>query len=221
MGFKKRMGVIVKSQVNDWVSRAEDPEKILNQAVEDMEEGLEKATAKIAVLKSKVEDEEKLLNTTREQIKFWTDRAERCVKQGMDENAKEAVRKKRLLEVEERKLSLRHTDSKKRVDEFEERFAQLNRRVESAKSKRNILINDISLKRDTVTQSQNSGLDNVITPDDPFSVFKKMEQRVESQRGLSLLERDLNKEEWIREEKLIDEEIRNIKKNISKGGSKK
>ena len=43
MGLKKRVGLIMKSQLSDWVSRAEDPEKILNQAVEEMEEGLERA----------------------------------------------------------------------------------------------------------------------------------------------------------------------------------
>lgn len=40
MGFLDRLGRVVKANLNDMVSKAEDPEKILEQAVADMGESL-------------------------------------------------------------------------------------------------------------------------------------------------------------------------------------
>ena len=74
MGFRKRIGVIVRSQLGDWVTRAEDPEKILAQAVEEMEEGLEKASARMALMKFGIEEREKLTGRISEQIGFWRGR---------------------------------------------------------------------------------------------------------------------------------------------------
>ena len=102
MGLKRRIGFIVKSEFNNWVTRAEDPEKILNQAVEEMEEGLETAKAKLALLRYKVEEENKLLGKLSEQIGYWQDKAEEYVGKAMDTNAREAVRKRRILEEEHR-----------------------------------------------------------------------------------------------------------------------
>ena len=96
----------MRSQFNDWVSRAEDPEKILNQAVEEMEEGLERARVKIGALRFRIDEQEKLLKRLGEQAEYWRERAEDYVKRNMDENAVEAVRKRRTLEEKERKLAI-------------------------------------------------------------------------------------------------------------------
>ena len=36
MGFFQRLATLIKSNLNDLISRSEDPEKMLNQIVEDM-----------------------------------------------------------------------------------------------------------------------------------------------------------------------------------------
>ena len=42
MGLFDRLSRVVRSNLNDLVSKAEDPEKVLDQAVTDMEEDLVK-----------------------------------------------------------------------------------------------------------------------------------------------------------------------------------
>ena len=56
---------------------------------------------------------------------------------------------------------------------------------------------------------------------DPFSVFNKMEERVEQTREFSAASREKMKASVENENRLIDEEIENIKKTLGKGGSKK
>jgi len=108
MGFKKRLNVLLKSQFNHWVTRAEDPEKIVNQVVQEMEDGLDRAREKLLALKSRLVGEDRLLENLREQMSYWQKRAEQFLKDDMEENAKDVLRKRRILEEEERKLKIKH-----------------------------------------------------------------------------------------------------------------
>ena len=221
MGFKKRVGVIVKSQFNDWVSRAEDPEKILNQAVEEMEEGLEKARVKIGALRFRIDKQAKLSKRTREQIGYWQERAEDYVGKGMDENAREAVRKRRILEEKERRLGINLTKDRSKLRDYEERYAGLENRVQAAKTKRTLLLREISLAKGAPAGKEDiTGCPESLT-DEPFSVFRKIEERVEEESVPFSMAREKEKEAREREEKLIAEEVEMLKKNINKGGGKK
>ncbi len=219
MGFKRRIGFIVKSQFNDWVTRAEDPEKMLNQAVEEMEEGLETAKAKILLIRYRVEEENKLLTKLTEQIEYWQKKAEEYVGKEMDTNAREAVRKRRILEEEQRVISLRLTEDKLKFDEYEERYTDLERRVRASKSRRELLLKEISL--DKGPSEAGAPSESAVYTDDPFSVFSKMEERVEEGSALRAASMERKEAALENESKLIDEEINIIKKNLGKGGSKK
>ena len=49
MGVFGRLGTLIKSNINDLISRAEDPEKILTQLIVDMREQLVEAKKQVAV----------------------------------------------------------------------------------------------------------------------------------------------------------------------------
>ena len=57
MGIFARLGTLIKSNINDLISRAEDPEKMLNQVLVDMKEQLGAAKKAVAVA---IADEKKL-----------------------------------------------------------------------------------------------------------------------------------------------------------------
>ena len=57
MGVFSRLSTLVRSNINDLISRAEDPEKILNQLIVDMREQLVEAKKQVAV---SIADEKKL-----------------------------------------------------------------------------------------------------------------------------------------------------------------
>lgn len=220
MGFSKRIGLIVRSQLGDWVTRAENPEKILTQAVEDMEEGLEKARVRTALLKFGIEEREKLAGRVSEQTGFWQERAEEYVRKGMDENAREAVRRRRALDEKKRRLDMELSREEAALKEFEKKYSELESRVQVAKSKKTLLLNDISMRRGNGI-SDESGAFTGFQSDEPFTVFRKMEERVEGEGAEFTSTRENEKEAWEREERLIDEEIAALKKEIGKGGGKK
>ncbi|MBI2487799.1 MAG: PspA/IM30 family protein [Deltaproteobacteria bacterium] len=221
MGFKKRLNVLLKSQFNHWVTRAEDPEKIVNQVVQEMEEGLDRAREKLLVLKSRLVEEERLLGNLREQISHWQKRAEEFLKDDMEENVKDAVRRRRILEEEERKLKIKHGEDKDKFKEMETSLKELESRVQTAKVRRNILVKNIRLRKGVMERLKVGEEVGGVDFEEPFSVLRKMEDRVEDETEFISLKSVKEKEAWEKEEKLINEEIEILKRNIGRGGSKK
>lgn len=221
MGFKKRVGLIVKSQLNDWVSRAEDPEKMLNQAVEEMEDGLERARVKIGALRFRIDEQEKLSRRMDEQARYWRERAEDYLKKGMEENAAEAVRKKRVIEEKGRKLAITRAADRARLGDYDARYAELERRVEAAKTRRTLLLKEIGIMKGSPASKEDiSGCPGTHV-DEPFHIFRKVEERVSAEAGIFEADREKEREEREREERLVREEVESLKKNIGKGGAKK
>ena len=57
MGIFSRLGQLIKSNINDLISRSEDPEKMLNQVIIDMNNQLVEARKLVAVA---IADEKRL-----------------------------------------------------------------------------------------------------------------------------------------------------------------
>ncbi|MGD9651193.1 MAG: PspA/IM30 family protein [Candidatus Dadabacteria bacterium] len=218
MGFKKRMKVILRSRLNDWLTRAEDPAKILAQSVEEMDEGLERARVRLAVLRSGIEERSKLLKRTGEMSAYWQERAVEYVRQGMDENAAEAVRRRRAIDEKVRHLSAVQAREEEALSEYEARYESLGERVKAAKEKKTVLLCELS-SREGVSRETLESHSPACRTEEPFQVFRRIEERLSVESASLEIARD--KDAWKREEKLIAEEVESIRKNIQKGGSKK
>src|SRR5258708_31765415 len=91
MGIFSRLGSLIKSNINDLISKAEDPEKMLNQVLVDMKTQLVEAKKQVAVA---IGDEKRLKKQWDEQLaqaKEWERKAMLAVHAGDHELAKEAL----------------------------------------------------------------------------------------------------------------------------------
>ncbi len=219
MGFGKRIGVLLKSQLNHWVTRAEDPEKIINQAVEEMEEALESARTRHAALKLRSNGRARLLERIRDQVSYWQKSAEEFIKKDMEENARDSLRKRRALEEEERKLNISQARDEEKLKEMGDALKVLEDRVRMVKAKRNVLIKEIRLRRGISEKTKVVEAVDEFGFEEPFSIIRKMEERIEEGEH-TFMRKEKEEEAREREEKLINEEIEALKRNIKKGGSK-
>lgn len=221
MGFIKRVGTLVRANINSFVTRIEDPEKIMDQAVQDMEEGLDRVRERVASLKNRARDEQRLIQKLGEQISFWQDRARELIRDDMEENAKDAVRRRRILAAEERKHKIILEEDEANLKEMEAAIKEMADRVQLSKVKRNILVKNIRLRKG-IPESPLTGTPEMKGYDfeATFNVFRKIEEKIEEETELSYIEDLREKQVSEKEEKLIDEEIEIIKKNLKKGGSK-
>ncbi len=94
MGIFSRISSLFKSNINDIISKAEDPEKMLNQVVLDMQNQLVEAKKQVAV---SIADQKRLEKQRDEQADLaqeWERKAMLAVKAGDESLAREALKRK-------------------------------------------------------------------------------------------------------------------------------
>jgi len=95
MGIFQRISDIVSANFNDMVEKYEDPEKMLRQAVREMEDAIRSARPDVAKAMASEKTITKELASNEAQCDLWAKRAETAVGAGDDELARKALTRKR------------------------------------------------------------------------------------------------------------------------------
>ncbi len=189
MSIFTKLSTVIKSNINDLISRAENPEKMLNQIILDMRDQLAKAKREVAAA---IADERKLrasLDSEVKQMRQWEHRAMLAVKEGRDDLAKQA-----LVRQQEHKGRASALDETWRAqagetEKLKGSLRQLNDKIEEAKRKRNLLV-----AKQRRAQAQRrihetmSGLSNTSA----FDAFNRMAEKIEEQERESLAHQEVN-----------------------------
>src|SRR3954468_11925887 len=140
MGIFSRLAQLIKSNLNDLISRSEDPEKMLNQVVLDMNTQLTEAKKQVA---ASIADEKRLAKQFEQEsanATEWERRAMMALRAGNEDLAKEALARKR----EHDALAITFKDQwqkqKTAVEQLKKALRMLNDKIEEAKRKKNVLI---------------------------------------------------------------------------------
>lgn len=175
MGIFARLARLIKSNLNDLISRSEDPEKMLNQIVIDMNAQLIEAKKQVA---ASIADEKRLAKQAEQEAATaaeWERRAMMAVRAGDDNLAKEGLARKKEHEQLAEQYKLQWQKQKQSVDSLKLALRALNTKIEEAKRKKNLLI---ARKKRAEAQKQiqetMSGLKNASA----FEAFDQMEQRI-------------------------------------------
>merc|ERR1712078_712385 len=101
MGLFERLSRLLRANLNAFVSDAEDPIKILDQSVSDMQDDLVKLRQAVAMAIASQKRLENQANQAKEQTKNWFSRAELALKKGEDDLAREALSRKKTFQEKE------------------------------------------------------------------------------------------------------------------------
>jgi phage shock protein A len=140
MGIFSRLAQLIKSNLNDLISRSEDPEKMLNQVVLEMNTQLNEAKKQVA---ASIADEKRLAKQFEaEQAKAaeWEGRAMMALRAGNEELAKEALARKREHDELAKSYKDQWDKQKAAVEQLKRALRMLNDKIEEAKRKKNVLI---------------------------------------------------------------------------------
>ena len=140
MGMFSRIGTLLKANINDLISKAEDPEKILNQLIVDMREQLIDAKKQVAVA---IADEKKLkkqYEKENKQAQEWEKKAMMAVRAGRDDLAKEALQRKKEHSELSSEYKKQWEAQKNAAEKLRSSLRQLNDKIEEAKRKKGLLI---------------------------------------------------------------------------------
>jgi phage shock protein A len=188
MSIFTKLSTVIKSNINDLISRAENPEKMLNQIILDMRDQLAKAKREVAAA---IADERKLraqLDDEVKQTRQWEHRAMLAVKEDRDDLAKQALM--RQAEHAERAAAIDGTwrAQATETEKLKGSLRQLNDKIEEAKRKRNLLV---AKQRRAQAQKRihetMSGLSNTSA----FDAFNRMAEKIEEQERESLAHQEV------------------------------
>ncbi|MBN1945887.1 MAG: PspA/IM30 family protein [Bradymonadales bacterium] len=180
MGIFKRIGTLLKSNINDMISRAEDPEKILNQLIIDMKESLIDARKQVAVA---IADEKRLrkqLDTEIANAAEWEKKAMMAIQAGRDDLAKEALRRKSDHDNMVADYQKQWELQKNATDKLRQALRLLNNKIEEAKRKKDLLI---ARKKRAEAQKHIQETMTGISDTSAFDAFERMSEKIERQEA--------------------------------------
>ncbi len=191
MGIFERFATMLRSNINDLISRAEDPEKMLTTLITDMRSQLDKARQQVA---QAIADEKKLeadAIAMKKQAEDWERRAMLAVQEGRDDLAKQALM--RYNEALQGAQSLHETwvKSKQETESLKSSLRQLNEKIEEAKRKKNILI---ARARRAEAQQRIQDTLSGMGDKSAFESFERMQEKIESNERKALAAAELQQE---------------------------
>jgi phage shock protein A len=181
MGLFDRLSSLLRSNINDLISRAEDPEKMLNQILVDMRGQLVKAKQQVA---SAIADEKRLRDQTDaefRQAEEWERRAMLAVQENHDDLAKQALVRQGEHAQHAQQLETTWQAHRLETEKLKNSLRDLNDKIEEAKRKKNLLV---ARQRRAQAQKRITETMSSLSEKSAFEAFARMEERIEQNERL-------------------------------------
>jgi phage shock protein A len=175
MGVFSRLAQMIKANLNDLISRSEDPEKMLQQVVLEMNEQLISAKKQVAVAIADEKHLAKQLEQEKSRAGEWERRAMLAVRKGDDVLAKEALNRKKEHDSLAEQFQEQWSKQKAAVDQLKLALRRLNDKIEEAKRKKNVLI---ARKKRAVAQKAIQETMSGLKDESAFATFNRMETQI-------------------------------------------
>ena len=140
MALLQRFWTVTKANLNHLIGKAEDPEKMLNQMLLDMQEQLITAKKQVAVA---IADEKRLLRDyerERQLTEDWEKKAMTAVQANKDALAKQALQRKTEHHRQAQDFQQQWQTQKQAVEQLKGALRTLSGKIEEAKRKKNMLV---------------------------------------------------------------------------------
>jgi phage shock protein A len=175
MGIFDRIATLFKSNINDLISKAENPEKMLDQILVDMRNQLAQAKQQVA---SSIADEKRLKDQADAEYKSaqdWEAKAMLAVKQGRDDLAKQALLRHMESLTHANQLEETWNAQQATVEKLKNSLRDLNDKIEEAKRKKNLLL---ARQRSAQAQQRIAQTMSGMSEKSAFEAFARMEEKI-------------------------------------------
>lgn len=170
-----RMGRVIKSYANSLVSSAEDPEKLLDQTVIEMQEDLVKmrqASAQVMASQKQMENKYKQAQTTADD---WYRRAQLALKKGDEDLARQALSRRKTFQDNADGLKQQLASQQEATKSLVTNTRTLETKLAEARSKKDTLKARAASAK---TSKQVSEMVGGLSTSNATSAFDRMEEKV-------------------------------------------
>ncbi len=175
MSLSERVSRLFRSNINDLVSKAEDPEKILEQALIDMQDNFVKMKEAVAgAIAQQKRSQAQLANNQRE-ANVWQERAQLALQKGDEDLARQALVRKKALSDTVTALQNQLDSQTGQVDGLKKNLMMLESKIAEAKAKKDMLkARSQAAKANEQLQSSMNTMSN----SSAMAAFERMEDKV-------------------------------------------
>ena len=188
MGFFGRLATLIKSNLNDLISKSEDPEKMLSQIILDMNAQLVEVKKQVAVAIADQKRLERQWQGEKAVTDEWHKKAMLAVRAGDDDLAKEALLRKKEHDGLAAAYKEQWDKQLTAVNQLKLALRALNSKIEEAKRKKQVLI---ARKRRAEAMKQIQETMSGLSDQSAFETFGRMEEKIdqmeaEAEAGMEL-----------------------------------
>ncbi|MGB9595829.1 MAG: PspA/IM30 family protein [Candidatus Poribacteria bacterium] len=224
MGIMDRIKLNLRANLNHLLDQVEDPQKLVDQLLLDMREGIIEFKNSIVDAIAGAKRLEREITENNEKVKLWEERAILALKHGDEELAKQALNKKLACIENERRAKIELEQQKKTIEDLKASLPILEVKLDELYKKKHELIrksleiqriNQIKRSQDFVSEI---GFDTTV-----FNTYDSMVEKIKALEdhalALAELEKDDLEDEFKKLERKsqIEAELKSAKENIKTG----
>ncbi|MCR4638205.1 PspA/IM30 family protein [Ruminococcus sp.] len=176
MGIFARLSDLLKSNVNDLIDRAEDPEKMVKQVIIDMQTELTKATQNYGKAKASERLAEKKYLEAEKISADWENKAKQALAKGDQELAKQALARKVKADEDVSNYKEMYESISDQTEAIGDQVEVLKSKLEEAKSRQAMLIARSQMADTKKNLAKASGS---FDGSSSYEKFQRMEEKIE------------------------------------------
>ncbi len=183
MNIIDRLTRLLSANINDALDRAEDPKKMLDQILRDMQGNIRTAREQVAGMIAQEKELEADLREATSLATEWQEKARRAVAAGKDDLAREALRRKHDNDANAQVYQEQHAAQTTTVAKLKTQLRKLETKYSATLSDRDQLIARQNRARavQKVTETMST-----FSPMDPTQDLERMERRIRSNEAKAL-----------------------------------
>lgn len=224
MGLFDRLWRVIRANINSLISGAEDPEKILEQTVMDMQSDLVQMRQGVAQAIATQKRTEREYERTQSTADEWYRRAQLALQKGQEHLAKEALTRRKSYNETATAMKTQVEQQREVVERLKQNMRQLENKITEARAKKNMYV--ARARSAQASEKLQDMLGNMKTGS-AMGAFERMEEKVmqleaKSQAIAELGTDDLEKKfASLEGGNDIDAELEAMKAQMLPGGSSK
>lgn len=201
MGLFDRLRRLIRASVNDTIRRHEDPEKVLNEILLDMNKQLVEAKRNVATAIAEEKRLERQVVAQEEKAQEWERRAVVALKAGKEDLAREALIRKKREDDYARQFRAQYDKQHEAVEGLKVALRGLQDKMEDAQRQKNLLV-----ARAKRAEAQKR-IQEVITGLDDTSAFQAFDDMAARVEQLEAESEAIGELDVVSTDKSLEEEI--------------
>ncbi|NET28794.1 PspA/IM30 family protein [Okeania sp. SIO1I7] len=175
MGLLDRVWRVIRANINALISGAEDPEKVLEQTVTDMQNDLVKLRQAVAQAIATQKRTERQYSQAQSTADEWYRRAQLALQKGQENLAREALTRRKSYQETATAMKVQVEQQKQVMERLKQNMRQLEQKISEAKLKKNMYI---ARARSAKASEKLNEILGTVNTGNALNAFDRMEEKV-------------------------------------------